>query len=80
MSICLQFARDKWYVQSSFDTEVLQGKGRCMTASYKYNPVNHNVQVSTAQFNEEWVPTYFYIMLHSVTCNLSATWGVPRDF
>lgn len=48
---------DTWYVQSSFDTEVLQGKGRCMTASYKYNPINHNVQVSTAQFNEEWVLT-----------------------
>jgi len=42
-----------WYVQSSFDTEILQGKGRCMTASYKYNPINQAIIVSTGQFNED---------------------------
>ncbi|KAG8267112.1 apolipoprotein D-like [Homalodisca vitripennis] len=48
-----KFMQAPWYVQSSFDTEILQGKGRCMTASYKYNPLNKAVLVATAQFNED---------------------------
>ncbi|XP_054285223.1 lazarillo protein-like [Macrosteles quadrilineatus] len=43
----------KWYVQSSYDTEILQGKGRCMAANYKYIPLNNNILVQTGQFNED---------------------------
>lgn len=42
-----------WYVQSSFDTEVLQGKGRCMTATYSFNPITKSFLVATEQFNED---------------------------
>lgn len=43
----------KWYVQSSYDTEILQGKGRCMAANYKFIELNKAVLVQTGQFNED---------------------------